>query len=338
MTDDFVDALQREMIRIELLIADIPSLIRKRQLLAAALREYGIPTLALDAPKQIANSIEDVADTDTTPAEPEPDPPTDQTFIALESAAEGDLVRVRPSDAPEPAKPTTEPRKPNIRGDNSMPRPEGIPTTFVMVATILKQTPGLTSREVVAHIREHWWPGLEFARVGPEFSTWIRKGRLDRNDDGKLTVTSLGCRLAFSDFVVSEPEQPHVLPKEPCHAPMPAVRPTAGPRPPDRPSKPRDVVTPGAKPGPPARQEGVKFQHGDHVAILHMREATIALQLRAAMGKGHLDAKLLANSIGIKSDAEITVRDLVDILNPKIAPLGLTIDFYKGFGFVMKEV
>jgi hypothetical protein len=56
------------------------------------------------------------------------------------------------------------------------------------------------------------------------------------------------------------------------------------------------------------------------------------------MGKGHLDAKLLANSIGIKSEAESVMRDMVSILNPKIAEVGLRVDYFKGFGFIMKEV
>lgn len=236
--------------------------------------------------------------------------------------------------APEPEKrtsvaPAASKRAPraNIRGDTT-PRPTDIPTTFEMVAAVLDVRSDLTAEQVVDRIRDRWWPGLDFKRIGPELSTWIRKGRLSRDADGKLTLTGSGRRLAFPSG-----ENPHAeVPKESKPPERPAVQPAMGPRP----SPPR-IATPGVKLGPPARQEGTKFQHGERTAVLHDKEAHIATLLRSAIGKGHLDAKFLANSIGIKSEAETTMRDFVSILNAKITPLGLTIEFYKGFGFIMKE-
>lgn len=267
----------------------------------------------------------------------------------------------RPSGTPEPPKRTSEPpaareKAPKqVRGDTG-PRPEGIPTTFEMIGSILDGSPGLTAQQVGDRIRECWWPGMDFKRIGPEFSTWIRKGRLDRDADGKLTLTEQGRKVAFpvgfDPNKKSIEESRRVLPPDPPKVRMPAVQPTAGPRPETpkpppmvrAPDVPRQVVTPGAKLGPPVRSgHAMAYQHGGKSVMLHHREFSIAQVLRAAMGKGHIDTTFLAQkALGSDKrnaiDNESLLRDLVSIMNPKLEPLRLNIEFHKGFGFVMKEL
>ena len=97
-------------------------------------------------------------------------------------------------------------RERDIRSHGT-PRPEGLPTTFTMIAIILRDCPGLTAHEVGDKICERWWPGMDFGRIGPEFSTWIRKGRLVRDEDGRLTLSQSGHNLAFNDRSFFDPSQ-----------------------------------------------------------------------------------------------------------------------------------
>ena len=102
---------------------------------------------------------------------------------------------------------------------------------------------------------------------------------------------------------------------------MPPVRPTAG-----------------AKPS----SDSMFFEHGGAKVQMHTREYMIASRLRLAMGKGHMDVSTLANSLGnLKKgsvDNAILLRSMCEVINGKIAKLNLKIDYYDGFGFVMKEI
>lgn len=200
------------------------------------------------------------------------------------------------------------------RGDTSSPRPEGLPTTFKMIASILDKCPGLTAQEVGVKIRERWWPGMDFKRIGPEFSTWIRKGRLLRDDDGHLTLAPHGRKVAFPAGL--DPNQSQA----PARAP-PAVQPT-----------PHRVDV-------PAGEE--KFEHLGKTILLVPREYLLATRLRIAIGKGHISTQFLAEiALGMKRhvDNETLIRDIVDGMNPKLQEVGLQVAFYKGFGFIMREL
>jgi hypothetical protein len=197
-----------------------------------------------------------------------------------------------------------------------------------MIGTILDECPALTAQEVGGKIRERWWPGMDFKRIGPEFSTWLKQGRLARDDDGKLTLTPRGRAVAFP----TEPKKPPEPAREPPKATAPAVQP--GPR--------RVVVTPGAKLGPPARRQNEdEFVHGGKTILLSSREYLLATRLRTAIGKGHVSTQFLAETaLGMKRhvDNETLIRDIVEVMNPKLQPAGLKVEFWKGFGFIMKEL
>lgn len=258
---------------------------------------------------------------------------------AQEPASEG-KVPTEPEKRPSPPPPPrVRPPRENIRGDTTAaPRPNGIPTTFEMLAQVIDKAP-ITAQEAVDHMRNRWWPRLEFKRISPEISTWVRIGRILRDADGRLTLSPDGRKLAFPagfnpdgrekapEPLKTEPipEPPpkapeqRVLPQTPVYAPMPPVQPTLGPR-------------------PTAHAGGSAFIHGGKTVLLDSRQLIVAQKLRAARGAGHLDAKFLAGQIGIKSDAEAVMREFVTDMNPRLATVGLVVEFFKGFGFIMKDL
>ena len=243
--------------------------------------------------------------------------------------------------------PTTE-KKASVYRGTSTPRPEGIPSTFTMIATILFDCPGLNAHEVGDKIRERWWPGLDFKRIGPEFSTWIHKKRLTRDADGKLTLTWRGHNLAFPDLpnpypnpvkalsdtarypAAAAPVTPHVLPREPARSvPMPPVLPTGG-----------------VKPQPPVREQpGMvyrDFQYGGKRLRMPFREYAIVCKLRDTMGNGHLGISVLADAMGgprrSEIDNKLLLREMCNIINLKIEEMNLKIQYFDGFGFIMTEI
>lgn len=244
--------------------------------------------------------------------------------------------RARNIAAP-PAPKSRERPGPKPRDVESTPRPEGIPTTFGMIRDVLEEKPGLTAREVVAEMAKRWWPGLQFKTIGPDISTAVSKGRVNRDADGVLTLTERGRNLVSTDARVANvgtfPKKAEakieskrsVLPTKSVRAPMPAVKPTLGPRPSQPESKPAQL--------------GIKFEHKGRVAMLATgREYSIAGKLRAAIGQ-HIGVAFLASSV-MGSDTENNrriVRDVCDTMNDRLASIGLHIAHYEGFGLMMKE-
>jgi hypothetical protein len=72
------------------------------------------------------------------------------------------------------------------------PRPEGIPSLFVMTATVLREARvagnrnGLTGKEIVDEIRNRWWPGLNSQQVLPTIYQFAKRGRLIKSVDGRF--------------------------------------------------------------------------------------------------------------------------------------------------------
>ena len=249
--------------------------------------------------------------------------------------------------APEPEKRTTAAPNPgkrpsrDIRGHTGTDRPKGLPTTFEMIGAVLDESPGLTAIQVGDKIRDRWWPGMDFKRIGPEFSTWITKGRLIRDPEGKLTLSESGRKIAFPAAVSPQKQD------EPAEAitaresvPQRSHAPLAGQPQPMR----REVVTPGAKLGPPARKQNeAEFEYLGRKVLLRSREYMIAVKLRAAIGKGHLSPQFLAETaLGADKrnaiDNKSLLSELCDGMNERLATVGLNISYYEGFGFVMKEI
>jgi hypothetical protein len=102
------------------------------------------------------------------------------------------------------------------------------------------------------------------------------------------------------------------------------------------------VPAPGKKLGPPARGPYTAiFTHGDRECVLQSsREYVLAGKLLKAMGKGHLSEAFLANAVMSSNteDTRSTVRSVCLGMNEALAGVGLHIEFYAGFGLVMKEI
>jgi hypothetical protein len=273
------------------------------------------------------------------PSEPETDPPkaklpegtnvTDsvtgyngtvdsQGIIRTDSPAKSEE---RTSEAPRADKPA-----PNVGGrPPKAHRPSSVPTNIIMARSALKELGRSAAPQIREYVRKKWWADVpkEWVSVLWGFA-----------EDGRLVRDGINFALPAVPSVpapVQKPDPQEVIDRAVAKRDAVAVKPAI-------PLARREVVTPGAKLGPPARGEGVAFQHGDKSVVLHQRERDIAIRLRTAMGVGHLDAKFLAGLIGIKSDAEATMRDFVAIMNPKLEAVGLKVTFYKGFGFAMAEI
>jgi hypothetical protein len=142
-----------------------------------------------------------------------------------------------------------------------------------MIREVLQDNPaGLTTAQVAERIAEKYWPGLQGKFIGPDVSTFITKGRLRRDEDGRLTLTVAGLEVESVDNrIVNKATQPQprplpavaigaavkdagqsgdgVLPKEPSRVPMPPVKPTGGERPPVPPLTEGMVVKGGRNDG-----------------------------------------------------------------------------------------
>lgn len=232
-------------------------------------------------------------------------------------------------------------------------RPAGIPTTFGMIREVLEDKPGLTAKEVVDAIAARWWPGLQLKSIGPDISTSITKGRLARDDAGGLTVTAKGLATRSTDdrTIKSNPpvqsaaqadDNRTALMREIAKresVPQAAPAPLAGQL---QPFKPR-VPAPGQKLGPPARAKNEhEFQHGATAINLRGNEYMVATKLRAAMGKGHISVQFLAETVLGSSkrnaiDSKMVLKDLCEGMSARLRTVGLVIDYFEGYGFIMKE-
>lgn len=241
------------------------------------------------------------------------------------------------------AAPMVDPPK-QVRPDRSAPhpregskRPEGIPTTFSMVQTILQENPkfSMVARDVFAAIEERWWPGLGLTFLGPDISSFITMKRIERDADGKLALTEKGEALISADLrhkTKGEFQKPtnDAGIARPQVAPVKAIETV--------------VVPPSPKPErrlpQPRAPMAFKFDHnGRSTTLATAREFSIASKLRVAMGKHVSEAFLAEAVIGSNTEAQ---RDLIRLtcrgMNPNLAEVGLKIEHYPGFGLIMKDI
>lgn len=100
---------------------------------------------------------------------------------------------------------------------------------------------------------------------------------------------------------------------------------------------------PSPKPTPPAPKPpvGIKFEHGGrHTMLGDTHSYAIANRLRAAMGRGHIPEEVLADKT-FGSNTQITrdrARAACTAMNDRLAEVGLKIERYPDYGYVMKEV
>lgn len=102
---------------------------------------------------------------------------------------------------------------------------------------------------------------------------------------------------------------------------------------------------PAPKPAPPAPSKpaaaGIKFEHnGRHTMLGDTHSYAIANRLRAAMGRGHIPEEVLADKT-FGSNTQTTrdrARMACTAMNDRLAEVGLKIERYPDYGYVMKEV
>lgn len=285
----FVSVLRREMIRIEQLLAEVPSLLRKRHAIYVALVEYGNPMEPLAATKRttIATSIEEIA----------------------------------------------------------TPRPAGIPADFYMISAVIRELGPLGSTEIRDAIEKRWWPGIP-RPWGKAAYRYLQDGRLMKNANNKFSLPPEIETEKPAPPAAPEPDPPdNVLPKEPSRAPMPKVKPTAGPRPPApgirsiaiAPTKTVNAAT-TAK----AAAEGgtVGYKHGNRTIMLFPKQHAVVSRLRVNEGvvlfKDVTDA---AFPFGERSppDAAAWLRDTVPDINSKLKILQLELVLVPKMGYALKE-
>lgn len=135
-----------------------------------------------------------------------------------------------------PIAPRVRTDRPNGARSAGTPRPQGIPSTFSMVQEVLSSddsTDGLTLLEFAAVVAMKWWPGMHKNAISPDISTWITKGRLVRDADGRLTLTDVGRALKSTDNRLKSaapsedeeppPEEPESLAGEPAEPEAPEL-------------------------------------------------------------------------------------------------------------------
>lgn len=188
-------------------------------------------------------------------------------------------------------------------------RPEGIPSNFDMCRLVLIDAgKPLTATEIREAVARRWWPKVPTDWKSTPFG-FLSSGKLRKSADNKFELGSGAATVVSRE----------VLPRSPAKVPMPAVKPTAGPRPP----------------------APVKFDHNGKSTIMRsMREYVLAGKLRAAMGKGHVGEGFLAQEVigsNTENNREV-VRSLCLAMNDQLAEVGLSIGHYPGFGLLMKDV
>lgn len=204
-------------------------------------------------------------------------------------------------------------------------RPSDIPTTFAMFRAVLEDKPGLTADDLMAQIEARYWPGLNRNFLKPEVSTAVSQGKLLRDEDGRLRVSEKGAVVTSVDLRKNKSQPPQRMAKtEQAKPPVPA---------PSKPQQHHRVVVPNV----------TDFEHDGRVAMLDPKEYRVAVKMRAAIGRGFLDFKFLAqaalmNEYNAKIDPQGFLVNLMATLNPKLAPLGLVAEKVPHMGYVLKAI
>lgn len=193
-------------------------------------------------------------------------------------------------------------------------RPAGIPSNLAMAVECIGEKGPSSAPQIREWARKKYWPGM------PESWTAVL---YDFVKSDKLARAGLNFILPVVDTKSLAP--PPAAPKNPAIV--------MSPKPPS-PAKPA--------PPPPAKQPiAFKFDHeGKSAELGSSRCFVLASKLRAAMGKGHVaEAFLAENVIGSNTERNrALIKDLCMGMNPALADVGLKIEYYQGFGLIMKAV
>lgn len=109
---------------------------------------------------------------------PDPEPSFINPFKTLSPESQ----EAQAPQAPEPA---------DAAGPAWVPRPAGTPTNYEMAEFVLASAEkegkdGLTGSELVAAIRNRYWPGLVNDQILPSIYAFAKKGRLKKTPSGKF--------------------------------------------------------------------------------------------------------------------------------------------------------
>lgn len=111
-----------------------------------------------------------------------------ETIDALQSEAEELAIALKVAE-----RFSTAPTPPASGGKTASklgpPRPEGVPSLFVMTETVLTEgmeigLPGYTGADIVREIGAKYWPGVRGEQILPSIYQFAKKGRIEKTADG----------------------------------------------------------------------------------------------------------------------------------------------------------
>jgi hypothetical protein len=254
-------------------------------------------------------------------------------------------------------RPRPEPPAADSAARGGAQRPPNIPTTFKMAREVLLEEPGLTAREVANRIERRWWPGLRFNQIGPEFYSFVSSGRMQRDADGKLSLTERGLEgevvLSLTERGPQDGVVDHAT-EETRAPPHPA---TINPRPDATRMSAAEVVAkldalkrPMASasrkvevaPPPPCHgdADAIRFEHSGRSTMLRPREHAVVSRL--GVNAGWLPFPALFGAAFTPAerhprDAEAWLRDAVPPINAKLRDVGLQMKLVPKMGYALTE-
>jgi hypothetical protein len=312
VTKQFLSCARAELVRVQIALSEMPLLKHKEDLLRDILALYGEKHIgegvAVEISKPVAVSLVIGIDDERTV------PLSERTVDRLESREE--------------------PEEPNLPGAYvSVPRPPGIPTNFQMMFQILDAGPpeGMVATVVINKIRNKWWPNVTFRQIAPEFYRYVKEGRLNRDDHGRMTLTEKGRLVARNPGAGLVGGKPN--PKVQKHVPKPAPRALSE----EQIERARAKAALNSKDADATSP--LLFEHDGKTVGLDPDHWRIADHLYRCMGSGCIDTAKLASVSMAKgiSSQRFYVEDAVTTINRVIEPLKLSIEPYQKLGFFMRE-
>lgn len=236
----------------------------------------------------------------------EPSPPAAKEKADTAVQKLTDLAKViveRESIAPKaPAPLAGEPQQVSVPSPKppKNPRPEGIPTSLQMAIEAITELGPASSTQIRDWLRKKYWEKMPDSWTACLWN-FVTDGRLSRS----------GINFVIAKEVTTIPSKASTSPAKPKEK----------------------TVAVTAKP--------ITFEHnGATTDLSSPREYVIAGKLRAAMGKGHIAESFLAESITGRNtdDNRKIILDVALGMNSRLFNVGLKIEYYPGFGLVMKDV
>lgn len=216
---------------------------------------------------------------------------------------------LKEENIPEISSPTLPALRPTQERKSSS-RPDGIPSNLAMTleaidASDLKRA---SANEIIRYCRNKYWEEMPESWKGCLWNM-ASEGKLGRDGTNFCRTESIRKPQAYAG---AEPEQRKI-----------AV-----------PAKPKALPTPK----PYRAANTVRFTHNEQSIELPARGYVMASKLQAVMGKHVSEAFMAEKVLGSNSEGNRAhVRDTCMGMNDTLSEIGLRIDYYAGYGLVMKE-